>query len=247
MSVAGVYVEVKVNGRLNGKETVGAQCGQHIHQEIMKASVSAMHQLGDILEHIVEGFYDASFTQHHLVIEWHELLLHVCPQACDNMYALIEKPAEKTLGDISLVCVKFAEHPICQGVNDILLTVVDIGLGYDKIDYLPVLIAQQVEFESYIPSHGAFAFVGYAFEYLHLELPFIMYDRYGGTVNKTYSCALAKTTELKEHGHGDETFRHNLNESVIGKRSREEMFPMLADSTDIVMFKITVCVEMETD
>lgn len=56
----------------------------------MKVSESAMHELGDILEHIVEGFHDASFTQHHIVIQWLELLLHVCPQACDNMYALMK-------------------------------------------------------------------------------------------------------------------------------------------------------------
>lgn len=43
----------------------------------MYAAMAGMHELGDILEHNVYGFYDAPFAQHDLVMEWHQTLFHV--------------------------------------------------------------------------------------------------------------------------------------------------------------------------
>ena len=57
------------------------------------------------------------------------------------MYTIIEKFSKKRLRYIALICVKFAEHLVSQRVNDIIVTVVHIGLCQYEVDNLTFLIA----------------------------------------------------------------------------------------------------------
>ena len=94
-------------------------------------------ELHHILQHVVYGFDDASFTKHHPVIERHETLFHVRAKTCHNMYAVISQMPENRLRYISLVSVWFSKHPVSQCVNDSLIAVVHIGafVGYINFEF----------------------------------------------------------------------------------------------------------------
>ena len=57
------------------------------------------------------------------------------------MDSIIEKFSEQRLRDISLVGIQFAEHLVCQSVNDVLIAIVDIGFGQYEVDDLTLFIA----------------------------------------------------------------------------------------------------------
>lgn len=163
------------------------------------------------------------------------------------MNPIIKEFSEKRLGDIALIGVKFTEHLVCQCVNDILVAVIDIGLGQHKVEDLAFLIAQQMQFEAHIPAHRALAFFGNPLEYLHGELSLVVYDRYTGAVNKTDAGALAETCQSEEHRQGHETPWHDLHEAVIREGPREELSPVLADASEVIMLEVAERVEVKAD
>lgn len=97
MTVIRFDVKIEIYRGLDCEETICTHCRQHVHQEIMEAPVPTAHQLSNIFEHVVKGFYDTSFSKLHLIIKWHEFLFHVGSQASYDMYSVIEKFAEKAL------------------------------------------------------------------------------------------------------------------------------------------------------
>ena len=50
-----------------------------------------MHELSRIFEHVIDGLDDAPFAQHNFVPHGHELVLHVRPDAGDQMYAVLKE------------------------------------------------------------------------------------------------------------------------------------------------------------
>ena len=99
--------------------------------------MAGVDELRHILQHIIYGQDDASFTQHHLVIERHETLFHIRAQACHNMYSVIPEMSKRDCDIYPLVGVKFAEHLVSQRINHIIVTVVYIGACQYEVDQFP--------------------------------------------------------------------------------------------------------------
>jgi len=187
-----------------------------------------MHQLGNVLEHVVDGLDDASFPKHDPVVKRHQVLLHIGAQTCHDMYSVVPQMSEKGLGDVSLVRVKFAEYLVCQGVNDGLVAVVDIGAGQDEVHKLPFLVAQQMQLEAYVPPHRTLAFGGDVPEHFHVELSLVVYHRNAGAVHKADAGAFPETDKAQEHCQRHEATRHDLNETVVGEPPGEQKSPLTA-------------------
>ena len=77
MSVRWCDIEVKVDFGLHSEEAIRPHGGKQIHQKIVDAAVPGMDKLGDILEHVIQGFNDAAFAQHYPVVKGHQTLFHV--------------------------------------------------------------------------------------------------------------------------------------------------------------------------
>lgn len=215
LSVGFRHLEIEVHFRLRGEEAIRTHCRKQVHYEIVEAPVTGMHQLGNVLEHVVDGLDDASFPKHDPVVKRHQVLLHIGAQAGHDMDSIVPQMSEKGLGDVSLVRVKFAEHLVCQGVNDGLIAVVDIGAGQDEVHKLPFLVAQQMQLEAHIPPHRALAFGGDVPEDLHVELPLVVYHGNAGAVHKAYAGAFSETGKTEEHRQGHEATRHDLHQTVV--------------------------------
>lgn len=56
----------------------------------------------------IDSFNVVSFAQHHLVVEWHQFVIHIHPKAGDQLDAIFEQGIKKIMRDISLVCEQFA-------------------------------------------------------------------------------------------------------------------------------------------
>lgn len=61
-----------------------------------------MYDLCNILKHVVYSLNDVSLSEHHLVVERHELVLHVRPESCNQMYAILKQEIKQLLGDVPL-------------------------------------------------------------------------------------------------------------------------------------------------
>ena len=154
---------------------------------------------------------------------------------------------EKRLRDISFVGVKFAEHLVSQRINDVLVAVVHVGTGQDKVNQLSLLVAEQMQLEADIPAHRALTLGRDILEHLHAELALVVDYRDAGAVDKTDSCALSETCQPKEHCQSHETAWHDLHEAVVGECAGKQMLPVNAYTPQIIMLEVAVGVEVKAD
>lgn len=131
------------------------------------------------------------------------------------MHPIIPQATEKRLGDVTLICIELTENLVSQCVNDRLVAVVNICACEHKVDQLTLLIAEQMQFESDVPSHGALPFLRKPFEHLHAELALVVNDRNTCAVHKTDPGAFPETGKFQEHGQCHKTAGHDLNKTVI--------------------------------
>ncbi len=74
-----------------------------------------------------------------------------------------------------------------------------------------------------------------------------MYDRYAGAVNKTDAGVMAETCQPEEHCQGHQTPGHDLHEAVVGEDPREELPPVSADVSGVIMLEVAERVEVKAD
>ena len=187
-----------------------------------------MHQLGHVLEHVVDRLDDASLAEHYPVVKRHEALFHIRAQAGHDMHPVVPQMSEKRLRDVSLVSIQLAGHLVSQRVHDGFVAVVDIGAGQDEVHELTLFVAQEMQFEADVPSHRAPALGRDAFEHLHVELTFVVYHRDAGAVNKTDAGTLAETGNAEKHCQSHEATRHDFHETVVREPAWEQMLPLSA-------------------
>ena len=68
-----------------------------------------VNNLEHVLELVIYGLDDEPLAQHDLVPHTHMLVLHVCPEACDDMRILAPKHLEQALAEVSLVGLQLTE------------------------------------------------------------------------------------------------------------------------------------------
>jgi hypothetical protein len=163
------------------------------------------------------------------------------------MYAVGEKPGEKGLGDISLVCIDLSQHIVCQTVEDLLVPVVNIRLCQHEVNKFSLLIADKMQLETIVPAHRTLASGSIAFEDLVLVNALVVANRYIGAVDETNASTFSKAEQLKEQGHLYCYTRLQLNEAIVGHGFGEVTLQIAFHITQIVVFEVAVGVEVETD
>lgn len=89
------------NGGLLWEKTICGQGCQCIDHEVLNASVPRMLHLGNVLQLIIDGFYDGSLSKQELVGHAHQGSLHVVLQFCYQLYPVHKETFEQVLADNS--------------------------------------------------------------------------------------------------------------------------------------------------
>ena len=97
MTVGFRHLVIEIDFRFSGKEAICSHRGKQIHQKIVYTPMPLMNKLSHIFKHIVDGFDNASFAEHNLVVKWHQTLFHVASQAGDDMNPVVPETSEQSL------------------------------------------------------------------------------------------------------------------------------------------------------
>ena len=62
-----------------------------------------MHEVGLVLQEVVDALDDVPFTQHYLVPHGHEPVPHVCPQSMHKVYTSLKESLEEFFLDVAPV------------------------------------------------------------------------------------------------------------------------------------------------
>lgn len=102
--------------------------------------MSRVFYLSDILQFVIYGLNECSFSQAYLIRDAHERILHIVLHFGYQLYAIYEKVFEQSLAYISFVAKEltfyvFQQHSILQG-----LSVIDVPCREHEIQYLSFII-----------------------------------------------------------------------------------------------------------
>ena len=92
---------------------IGDQPTQHIDNEIDRAAMPGMLNLGDVLELIDNAFDDGSFAQQDLVSQRDQAVLHILAQPGDQLHIEgFKQVGEQRLRDIAPIAKQFAPQAL---------------------------------------------------------------------------------------------------------------------------------------
>ena len=106
--------------------------------------MSRVFYLSDVLQFVIYGFNESSFSQAYLIRDAHERILHIVLHFGYQLYAIYEKVFEQSLAYISFVAKEFTfyvfqQHSILQG-----LSVINVSRCELEIQYFSFIIDYQV-------------------------------------------------------------------------------------------------------
>lgn len=107
-----------------------------------------MFHLCNVLEFIVDGFYDCPLSQQNPVRDFHDCDFHVASEFCYKLYPVHEQPLKKMLADISPVPDEFPVYKIHKSLVFQWLAVINITGSYHEVQQFALLIANQVQLET---------------------------------------------------------------------------------------------------
>lgn len=117
-------------------------------------------------------------------------------QPCHQVDAVIKQTVEQLLLDISLVCEQLFENVVTQPVKHILVPIVNICFCKHEVEQFLSFVAYEMQLESKVPPHGAFANLSIVLEHLVSGDAFVVADRHTCAVYETNACAPAKAEQL---------------------------------------------------
>ena len=163
--------------------------------------MAGVYQLCHIFEFVVYCLNDRPFAQQYLVIQRHQLVLHIALQPRHQVDTVVKQAVEQLLRDVSFVCEQLSENVVTQTVKHIFVPIVNVGLCKHEVEHLPSFIAYEMQLEPKVPSHGAFANLCIVLEHLVSGDSFIVADRHTRAVYETNACASAEAEQLQEQHH----------------------------------------------
>lgn len=197
-----------------------------------------MHNIGLVLQQVVNALDDTSFPQHYLVPHTHESVLHVSLQPMHEVYSPAEQILKQFLLDISPVGEDLSIEFPCEHAPYALVPVINVCFCKTECYDISTVIAQKVQLETVAPSHCPLAVLGNPVEYLVGIASQIVAHRYHGGVYKAYSAAFPKSLELHEKHHVQEHARHEFNETIVRHGIRKVTGEVLPDIEKIIVFEI---------
>ena len=177
--------------------------------------MARVYYLRSVLEHVIDGFDDVPFAQHHPVIERHQLVFHVHPQPGHQLDAVFKEKVEELLRYVPLVGEQLAVQTFGQHLEHFRVLVTDIGACKHKGDDLPSVIACQMKFEAMTPPHGSLAVCGDALEHFVGVTPEVVAYGYHGRINESDACTPAEGTEVQEEHEREKHTAFQFNKPVV--------------------------------
>ncbi len=192
-----------------------------------------MFNLADVLQFIVNSLYDRPFPEEYFVMEIHQRVLHIPFQLCHQVYVIDEEHFEEVLADIPSVGDEFPEESLGELPVLQRFPVIDVSRGELPLDDLPLVVDDQMQFESIEPAHRALPFGRPSLHGLVLLLPLDVAGDNRRGVDDGYACALAEGAGLKEEQQVKPHLSLTLNEAGAGYGIGEILAHVLADIAQI--------------
>ena len=126
------------------KEGVCRERSTDVHDEVVYGTMSGVHDVGLVLNQVVDTLYDAPLSEHDFVPHEHETVLHVSPQSVHEMYAPVKEILEKCLFDVPLVSEDFAIEFLGKNRPYPFVPVIHICTCKTERYNLPTVIAHQM-------------------------------------------------------------------------------------------------------
>lgn len=116
-----------------------------------------MFYVAGILEFVVDGFDECSFSEQNFVVEVHKRVLHVLPDLRDKVYVVNKKGLEKVLAYVAPVSKQLSEQSLGEVVVFQWFTVIRVARCKRPLYYLSAVVDNDVQLESEEPAHRALA------------------------------------------------------------------------------------------
>jgi len=123
-----------------------------------------MLQLANILQMVVHRLDDGPLAQVNLIADVHQAILHVLAGLGNQMYPVDEQLLKQALADVPFVTEQLPEDFVVKGFLFQGHPVVHVALGEHKLEDLPTVVDDQVQFEPVKPAHGAVPLSGNSLE-----------------------------------------------------------------------------------
>ena len=96
------------------QKTICRKGRTQVHNKVVYRSVSRVHEVGFVLEQVVNALDDVPFSQHDLVPDRHKFILHFSLEPMNELDTLIEQALEEFLLDISSVGKDLPIQNLCK-------------------------------------------------------------------------------------------------------------------------------------
>ena len=231
---------MNIDARLFRKTTVCGQCPQHVNDEVVKASVSGVLHLRDVLQLVIDSLDNGSLPEQQFVGNTHQRAFHVVPQFRDELYAVNEKPFKEFPADVSLVRDEFPVDELHESLVFEGFPVVHVTRRYHEVEQLAPLIADKVQLEPEEPAHGALAPLGDSLEDLVDVDPLVPAYTQRRAVDETDARTLAEQHLLDKQRQRNCHLVFQLDKAVVRDHAREQMAHVLTDGFHIEVLQAAV-------
>lgn len=208
------------------EEAVGGQGRAEVYDEVVHRTVAGVHEVGLVLQQVVDALDDVPFAEHDFVPEGHELVLHVGLDSVHQVYALAEEALEEFLLDVSPVGEHFPIEFLDEYTPHLRVSVVHVRPCETERYALPQVVAHNVQLEAVAPSHRTLAVGGETDENLVETPPHVVAHGYHRAVHEGDIRAFPEGHEPHEEHHGQEHAGHQLHEAVV-RHGGGELAPRL--------------------
>lgn len=185
-------------GRFLREAAVCRNSRHGVDEEVVKAPVSGVLHLCNVLQLVIDGFDDSPLPEQHPVRYRHQRTLHVALEFGDELYSVHKEFLEKLLADVSLVADQLAVKEIRKCLVLQRLPVIHIPRRNHEVEQFAHLVADKMELEAEKPSHGAFPALGDAFENLVNVNALVFAHTQRRTVHEADASAFAQEHLLDE-------------------------------------------------
>ena len=239
--------KTQVNGGLLFKETVCRYGRKRIGNEVIERAVSGVLNLCDVLQLIIDRFYQNPFSQQDSVCYAHQGILHVVLHFGYQLYAAREKILEQCLANIPFVCTELILYVLQELFLFQRFTVIHISGREHEIEDFPFATDNQVQFEAEEPSHGTFSTLRKFLEgFMNQYALSSAYTQRGG-IHKADTGSGVQQNLLDEDGQLQQDFFLQLHKTVIGHTSGEKVGQMLAGIFLVIMLETSENSRMKQD
>lgn len=121
-------------GRFLREAAVCRNSRHGVDEEVVKAPVSGVLHLCNVLQLIIDCLYDSPLPEQHPVRYRHQRTLHVALEFVDELYSVHKEFLEKPLADVSLVADQLAvkEMKTNSNICSIIQTFLSLGYGFNR-------------------------------------------------------------------------------------------------------------------